>query len=159
MKILENNTKKIVVSKDYNYIFNKNNGVFIRWGKDKEDDPLYAPSNEILDLEVTTSCKYVCKFCFPEDTKIKLFNGYEKNIQNIEAGDKVYSYNGSDIIVNTVQECYKREYQGKIFEVELENGQKLKMTPNHPVFVKNKGWVPAEELKENDEVILYNDEK
>lgn len=64
MKILENNTKKIVMSKDYNYIFNKNNGIFIRWGKDKEDDPLYAPSNEILDLEVTTSCKYVCKFCY-----------------------------------------------------------------------------------------------
>lgn len=68
MKILESNTKKIVMSKDYNYIFNKNNGVFVRWGNDKKDDPLYAPSNEILDLEVTDICTgingKVCPFCY-----------------------------------------------------------------------------------------------
>ena len=30
------------------------------------------------------------------------------------------------------------------------------MTPNHPVYVINKGWVPAELLKIGDEVIQYN---
>lgn len=49
----------------YNYEFNKNSGFFARWGTNFDNDPLYAPSPEILDLEISINgCKNNCKFCY-----------------------------------------------------------------------------------------------
>lgn len=76
------NTKS-VRSKSYNFDFDKRNGLFFRWGRNKEDDPDCAPSCEILDIEVTTICEGVpgkndqngrtskrapCKFCYKSNT-------------------------------------------------------------------------------------------
>lgn len=68
MKLLENSKLKIVKSEDYNYIFDKTNGVFVRWGKTKEDDPVMAPSPEILDCEITTICGMGCPYCYKSNT-------------------------------------------------------------------------------------------
>lgn len=43
MVIFETPKQKIVRSKGYNYEFNKKTGFFARWGKVKEDDPLFSP--------------------------------------------------------------------------------------------------------------------
>lgn len=64
---------KVAVSEDYNFIFNKTNGRFMRWGKTYEDDPDYSPiGGEILDIEITTICKgirgHVCNFCYKSNT-------------------------------------------------------------------------------------------
>lgn len=36
--LLEDKHTKTLISEDYNYIFNKSDGFFVRWGKTKEDD-------------------------------------------------------------------------------------------------------------------------
>ena len=54
MQVLEKNNVKQVISRDYNYLFNKKSGYFARWGKTKEDDPQLAPFPEILDLEISS---------------------------------------------------------------------------------------------------------
>jgi hypothetical protein len=65
-KFKENKEFKIVSSSDYNYVFNKLNGQFARWGKTKEDDPQQAPAPEILDLEISSGgdCLGMCPFCY-----------------------------------------------------------------------------------------------
>lgn len=50
MKILENDKKRIVRSKDYNTVFDKTTGYFMRWGKTKKDDPQRAHMPEIADI-------------------------------------------------------------------------------------------------------------
>ncbi len=75
----ENKNFKICKSDEYNYIFNKNNGFFARWGKTKKDDPQFSPFGpEILDIEITTICNGIpnkenkispCKFCYKSNTK------------------------------------------------------------------------------------------
>jgi len=60
---------KVCFNNDYNYVFNKNNGMFSRWGKTKEEDPQVSNlSAEILDIEITDICKgpggKPCKFCY-----------------------------------------------------------------------------------------------
>ena len=55
-KIYENEDVKACKSEYYNTIFNKNTGYFVRWGKNKEDDPQFAPFAEILDIEISTIC-------------------------------------------------------------------------------------------------------
>lgn len=160
MIIFENNDKKIVKSENYNYQFDKKTGYFARWGKTKDDNPEYAPAPEILDLEITDICEgingKVCPFCFPEGTMIKISTG-EKDIKDIVKGDKVYSYNIETYkkCYNTVEEIYKRKYEGLLINIELEDNTIISCTPEHPIYVKNLGWILAKELTEDMEVIKY----
>lgn len=63
--IREDGQYKIVESDNYNYFFNKKTGLFLRWGKDKNDDPIYAPMPEILDLEISAGkCMGKCPECY-----------------------------------------------------------------------------------------------
>jgi hypothetical protein len=71
--IRESKTKKALLSKSYNYIFNKETGYFARWGQTKEEDPQWSPFGpEILDIEVTTKCAgpggKLCPFCYKSNT-------------------------------------------------------------------------------------------
>ena len=74
-KFFDNKKYKICKSSDYNFIFNKKTGFFARWGKTKEDDPIYAPSPEMLDLEISAGnigtkeqmCKGKCQFCYKKN--------------------------------------------------------------------------------------------
>jgi len=86
MKILESKTKKVCVSKHYNFIFDKENGFFIRWGAKKEDDPDMSPIGpEILDLEISSGgdCAGKCPFCYKcngvegEETHNMTFNEFK----------------------------------------------------------------------------------
>lgn len=72
--IIDAKNTKVVISEDYNFIFDKRNGHFSRWGTDYKDDPNYSPiGGEILDIEITTICngpdgKTVCPFCYKSNT-------------------------------------------------------------------------------------------
>ena len=67
--IKENESKKILVSDNYNYFFDKQTGYFARWGRTENDDPQWSPYGpEILDIEVTTICDNGCPFCYKSNT-------------------------------------------------------------------------------------------
>lgn len=76
--LLDEPTKMAFASDGYNFMFNKVNGEFVRWGKTKEDDPTFSPFGpEILDLEISTIChgpkndngkNQVCSFCYKGNT-------------------------------------------------------------------------------------------
>jgi hypothetical protein len=64
---------KVFKTENYNYIFNRDNGFFARWGKTSDDDPLYSPFGpEILDLEVSTICGGIdginCSHCYKSNS-------------------------------------------------------------------------------------------
>jgi hypothetical protein len=94
MKVYNTDKLRICKSEDYNYVFDKTNGFFARWGKTKEDDPQFAPMPEILDIEVTTICYGVphidkegkptpripCKFCYKSNTS----NGVNMTFSNFK---------------------------------------------------------------------------
>ena len=66
MAIIDGPKKKALMSKHYNYVFDKNTGFFARWGFTKEEDPDFSPFGpEILDLEIDSGeCLGNCKFCY-----------------------------------------------------------------------------------------------
>lgn len=66
MMIVDGSKKKALYSKDYNYIFDKTSGLFLRWGATKEEDPAFSPYGpEILDIEIDTGeCLGNCPFCY-----------------------------------------------------------------------------------------------
>lgn len=101
MKIHENKKCKILVSENYNYVFDKENGFFARWGKTPDDDPQFSPYGpEIADIEVTTQCRGIngklCKFCYKANTPVgcnmsfetfkKIFDVLPKTLTQIAFG-------------------------------------------------------------------------
>ena len=73
-KLAIKDNKKILLSKNYNYVFDLTDGLFLRWGRKHFDDPQFSPFGpEILDIEITTKCNGVngklCSYCYKSNTK------------------------------------------------------------------------------------------
>jgi radical SAM protein with 4Fe4S-binding SPASM domain len=78
MKIIDSKYKKILISENCNYIFDKTDGTMITWGKTKDDDPEFSPYGPfIADIEITTICKGIpnkdgvktpCPFCYKSNS-------------------------------------------------------------------------------------------
>jgi MoaA/NifB/PqqE/SkfB family radical SAM enzyme len=75
LKILDSQNTKVVISSDYNMLFKKFNsrgepdGQLLRWGKTIEDDPLWGPSPEIADIEISAGkCSSNCPWCYKNNT-------------------------------------------------------------------------------------------
>jgi intein/homing endonuclease len=76
-------------------------------------------------------------------------------IEEIVEGDNVM---GIDVDLNEMNrqkviECYNREYDGDMFDIELDDGRILSMTPEHPVWTLNRGYVQAKDLTLNDDIL------
>ena len=82
---------KVLQSPNYNYIFDKSSGEFIRYGTTKEDDPTFSPYGpEIVDMEITTICSgpkgKLCKFCYKSNNphgKNMSFNKFKRVFDNL----------------------------------------------------------------------------
>jgi hypothetical protein len=88
--------------------------------------------------------------CFVAGTKISLPDGAIKNIENIIAGDVILTFNmkSNNIENNIVNAVYCKEVD-EIVEYELDNGDTLKCTLDHPLYVENKGWSSFNEVMSN----------
>lgn len=99
--ILDVTGGKVCSSDNYNYMFNKKDGQFKRWGSTEFDDPQFSPIGpEILDLEITSGyCpNNNCKFCYKENSNNKtpvnmsfeefknIFNKMKLNLTQIAFG-------------------------------------------------------------------------
>ena len=80
--IKENQYFKNLKSENYNYLFDKRNGVMIQWGKTKDDDPDRAPAPVLADIEVVASCKgpggKICPFCYKGNIPGKNYMSFEE---------------------------------------------------------------------------------
>ncbi|GIP20642.1 polymorphic toxin-type HINT domain-containing protein [Paenibacillus sp. J22TS3] len=98
----------------------------------------------------TNSCN-----CFVAGTKIKTDEG-EKNIEDIEVGDKVLSKDEE-----TGKQAYKevthlyRNDKEIIYELTVGD-QVIETTDNHPFWVEGKGWVLAADLQVGDKLQQSN---
>ena len=70
--------------------------------------------------------------CFHPDSKISIFDGTVKNIQDIDIGDRVISHNGK---INKVTHKHEYEANGKILVINsyILPKNTWKITPNHEV--------------------------
>ena len=153
-KFFETANEKQYMSDEFNYIFNKNNGYTMLWGKTPDEDPEVAPFPVILDFEITERCEGIgndgpCPFCCPAGTKILVEeNGVqkEKPIEEIKVGDSVITFDNGIQVHNTVVELYQREFFENFVVIKTKCGKKLYLTWNHKVLTKHRGWVQAIDL-------------
>ena len=87
--------------------------------------------------------------CFVAGTEILLANGDVKNIEDIEVGEEVLTFNldTNSTEAGQVGELKKHDVKG-VVQINLE-GISITCTPEHP-FYTNGEWVNAGDLKEGD---------
>jgi DNA polymerase-3 subunit alpha len=88
--------------------------------------------------------------CFLPDTNVKMSNGSYCPISMIESGDKVI-------------DCYKNEQEvyatleydidEDIIEIEFINNKIVRCTKDHKFLTKNRGWVQAQYLNDEDDIV------
>ena len=87
-----------------------------------------------------------------ENTLIKTKSGDIK-IQDIKKGDLVMSHTGKYCeVYDTMTKFEDKEY----YELELDSGEVLKITGEHPVYT-GRGWIRTDELNLSDDVICLKD--
>ena len=97
--------------------------------------------------------------CFDGDTLITTPQG-KIPIKDLKAGNKIINLcektkqYKEDTVVKVHKNLTHSESE-KMFELEFDNGLKTKVTANHK-FLTNKGWVRADELTDDLEVIDIN---
>lgn len=91
--------------------------------------------------------------CFPSGTKISTPTGY-KELQDLHNDDIVLSFNRNlnRIEEKKVKSVFKLKAHD-IVRIKLENGEEVVATKNHPFYVKDQGWINAEDLGGNDYVM------
>ena len=87
-----------------------------------------------------------CQGCLGYNTLITLASGIEKPIQNINENDEVLSYDVEfgRFVSEKVKNVYRR-VANDIYEIQMENGAKIEITGEHPVWT-NFGWKRVDQL-------------
>lgn len=97
-------------------------------------------------------------YCFVAGTKVKTENGY-KNIEDIKIGEKIYSYNldNNELelkkVINTIKSSTIDTYKMTIGDKTVE------MSPRHQIYIIDKGWTRAYDVKSGDMMLSMNGEK
>lgn len=94
--------------------------------------------------------------CFSAGTKVLTDEG-EKNIEDIEVGDKVLSKDeeSGEVAYKEVTATFNHETD-EIYKIHV-GGQTIESTFNHPFYVKDKGWAFVKDLKVGD-LLVQSDE-
>jgi len=96
--------------------------------------------------------------CLHPDTLVKTETG-DKRIMDITLDDKVMTYDEKtdsfyyvkpiDVIENPTSGKQK-------MKLTLENGREIKCTIDHKFLTRNRGWVEAQNLTEDDDLVFFN---
>jgi hypothetical protein len=95
--------------------------------------------------------------CFTGETEIQTELGIktleELNKNNVN-NFKVFSYNESTrkLEISLAKEVRFMKMADEILELEFDDGYKVKCTPDHKFLTKNRGWIEAQNLNEEDEL-------
>ena len=84
--------------------------------------------------------------CFVSGTSIKMFDGTEKNIEDVVKGDVVLSWEETtnEKVAGIVSETLVAD-ANSVIEIKFENGTTIVTTEEHPFYV-SENWVKAKDL-------------
>jgi DNA-directed RNA polymerase II subunit RPB2 len=107
--------------------------------------------------------------CFTGENKVSLYNGLSKKIKDMNKGENLwtYEYDKNGLIK---AENVGMEWKGfkNVIELTLQNGRKIKCTPDHKFYTVGNEWVEAKDIKSHHKILMgiegvedinYGDEK
>ena len=106
-------------------------------------DTVYDDNGVVVVTDVIVAdYSYWLDCCFVEGTQVMIsLDGQTKNIEDIQAGEQVVSYNvkTGENYMTTVSKAITNNSSKFMAHVEFENGTELDMTEYHPIYTQN-GW-------------------
>jgi len=88
--------------------------------------------------------------CFLPGNKVKMADDLFLNIEEIQIGDIVLdAFSNKREVIDTLSYDINED----IIELEFEDGKKVKCTLDHKFLTSNRGWVEAQSLTEDDDVV------
>ena len=108
-----------------------------------------------LDVWDGLTCPYNCKYCVDGSTLISMSNGETKPIRDIQIHDKVKGYINGEIIEDDVTFVFPIRKE-KVMELKA-GGESLRITDNHEVLTRDRGWVDAGDLTKKDFLLYFSD--
>lgn len=83
-----------------------------------------------------------------------------KYAEKIKKGDDLLTFDDQrkDLVYTKVEKVYKRK-ANEIYEIEINKDIKIKVTEEHPLYIKNRGWVKAKNLRIGDEVLVLQNRR
>lgn len=97
---------------DYHFLADKDTGLTMRWGRNLQEDPTFAPVPELADISISNHCTKGCSFCYKDSKDNKEF---------LSVDDYCY-----------VLDSMNDPQYGNVFQVALGGGEPLE----HPCFNK-----------------------
>ena len=138
---------------DSDFLKAKNNGADIKVRKGlsvKKNNN----SADFISPNFATGCTAGCSYCVSEGTLISTPNG-EIPVEQIQDGDVVLAYDSSteQLVEAYVQGTASRVVK-ELIEIEV-NGATIKTSLEHP-FLTQRGWIEAQHLKLEDQIVYYH---
>ena len=97
--------------------------------------------------------------CVTAGTLVTLADGRTTPIELINPYDKIIAYdtiNYKKTTASVEKLLIHNDKKYSISNLKFSNHTDLKITDNHPIFIKGKGWVPVDKLKPGDVVYQYD---
>jgi pyruvate-formate lyase-activating enzyme len=109
-------------------------------------------STDFISPSFGHGCLYNCSYCVTPDTLITTPSGL-KMAGDIQEGEQVISFSLDTGKVETdlVTVIGQRDTD-ELYVIEVD-GQSVTVTGEHPFYTKNRGWVEARHLTEDDELL------
>lgn len=114
-------------------------------------------SSDFISPSFGYGCLLNCSYCITPDTLITTPDGLKK-AGEIQEGDQIISFS-LDILkpeIDLVTAIGSRETR-ELYVIEV-NGQSVTVTGEHPFYTKDRGWVEAKYLTEDDELLCDTDD-
>lgn len=97
--------------------------------------------------------------CFPGDTGIETGQGVV-HISEIVAHPELhkvatYNHDTNEIEYHHPVETFQRETE-QLIVIELADGSTIECTPEHPIYVVGKGYIAAQDIGPDDEVLIHD---
>ena len=106
-------------------------------------DERFSMATKNVTIVVTEDCTLRCSYCFAAGTPIRMADGTEKPIEDVQVGDQVEAVEEDcpgeetlrDKVTATVEQVFQRE--AALRSLALTDGRELKVTGNHPILAWN----------------------
>jgi len=126
-------------------------GEYYSYLLDFENVDTYILHESALNIKVVAH-----NACFPAGTQITLGDGSYKNIEEVQEGDTLLSYDthNKEFTTGRVTKLSKSSQQD-LLEIETQNEGVLWSTPGHKIYVNGK-WIFAKDIREGDSLLDSN---
>jgi pyruvate-formate lyase-activating enzyme len=109
-------------------------------------------STDFISPSFGFGCLYDCTYCVTPDTLITTPQGL-KMAGEIQEGDQVISFSlDTEKVETDLVTVIGQRDTDELYVIEVDE-QTVTVTEEHPFYTKNRGWVEAKHLTEDDELL------